>query len=56
MRAHNMTTEEWQRYAAWTMDSQLRRLENQNAKWDPPESEDALMAVYKAGQGGYGDE
>lgn len=48
-----MSMEEWERYAVWTMDYQRRLLEDQNAQWGPPDNEDALMAEYKAGPCGH---
>lgn len=53
MPPRQMSMEEWERYAVWTMDYQRRLLENENAQWGPPENEEALMAEYRAGPLGY---
>lgn len=53
MPAREMTREEWERYAVWTMDYQRRLLEDPNSKWGPPENEAALLAEYRAGPVAY---
>lgn len=56
MPAREMSMEEWERYAVWTMDYQRRLSEDENAQWGPPENEDKLLAEYRAGPGEYSDE
>jgi hypothetical protein len=53
MPAREMSREEWERYAVWTMDYQRRLQENPNAAWGPPENEAALLAEYRSGPAGY---
>ena len=53
MPARDMSREEWERYAVWTMDYQRRLLEDHNAKWGPPKNEAALLAEYRSGPAGY---
>ena len=53
MPVRQMSVEEWERYAVWTMDYQRRLLEDDNAQWGPPDNEERLMAEYKAGPSAY---
>ena len=53
MPPREMTTQEWERYAVWTEAYQRRLSADPNAKWGPPENEQALLAAYRAGPEAY---
>lgn len=48
-----LSIEEWERYAVWTLDYQRRLLVDRNAAWGPPENEVKLLAAYRAGPEGF---